>query len=125
MPSYSNRYRFALSDLSGPVFSAWLLIQGITSGSLLPIVLGLAAVAFTLYKHHSRYDLFEDALVIRYLVPRPALVVYLRDIESVQAARQPIVGLVVVIERKHGAKLVIRPGDSQEMVSRLNAALSA
>jgi hypothetical protein len=37
--------------------------------------------------------------------------------------RQPMVGPVVLIQRKVGTKLVIRPSDPQEMVSRLNAVL--
>jgi hypothetical protein len=125
IPSYTDPHRFALNDLPGPVFGAWLLVQGLIGGAPLSIAFGLAAVGFMLFKRHKRYDLFQDALVIRYLVPRPEMVVYLRDIEAVQLARQPIVGIVVVIQRKQGPNLVIRPGDPNEMESRLNAALSA
>lgn len=121
-PSYVDRYRFAFTDLFTPVFCAWVLLQGLAGGGPLPILLGLAVVAFTLWKRHRRYDLYEDAFVVRYLVPR-VLVVYLRDVESVQLVRQPMVGPVVLIQRKVGAKLVIRPNDSEEMVSRLNAVL--
>jgi hypothetical protein len=89
-----------------------------------PIVLGLAAIAFTLFKRHRRYDLFEDALIVRYLAPR-VLAVYMRDIESVQVVRQPTVGPVVSIRRKAGANVIIRPSNPEEMASRLNDALNA
>jgi hypothetical protein len=123
-PTYSDGYRFALNDLPGPIFGAWILLQGLTGGGPLPILLGLAAVGFTLFKRHRRYDLYEDALVVSYLVPR-VLAVYLRDIEGVQVMRQPIVGLVLLIQRKTGPKLIIRPKDPREMESRLNAVLGA
>jgi hypothetical protein len=123
-PTYSDGYRFALNDLPGPIFGAWILLQGLTGGGPLPILLGLAAVGFTLFKRHRRYDLYEDALVVSYFVPR-VLAVYLRDIEGVQVMRQPIVGLVLLIQRKTGPKLIIRPKDPQEMESRLNAVLGA
>ena len=121
-PTYIDRYRFAVTDLFTPVFCAWFLLQGFAGGGPLPILLGLAVVAFTLFKRHRRYDLYEDAFVVRYLMPR-VLAVYVRDIESVQLVRQPMVGPVVLIQRKVGTKLVIRPNDPQEMVSRLNAVL--
>ena len=121
-PTYIDRYRFAVTDLFTPVFCAWFLLQGFAGGGPLPILLGLAGIAFTLFKRHRRYDLYEDAFVVRYLVPR-VLAVYVRDIESVQLVRQPMVGPVVLIQRKVGTKLVIRPSDPQEMVSRLNAVL--
>jgi hypothetical protein len=123
-PTYSDRYRFSFNELPAPLFGTWLLIQGIISSGFLPILLGLASIAYTLFKLHRRYDLFEDALVINYLAPR-VLPVYLRDIEMVQVVRQPIVGTVVLLQRKVGTKLIIRPNDPQEMASRLNAALSA
>ncbi len=123
-PTYSDRYRFAFNDLPAPIFGAWFLLQGFAGGGLLPIVLGLAAIAFTLFKRHRRYDLFEDALIVRYLAPR-VLAVYMRDIESVQVVRQPTVGPVVSIRRKAGANVIIRPSNPEEMASRLNDALNA
>jgi len=123
-PTYSDGYRFALDDLPGPIFGAWILLQGLTGGGPLPILLGLAAVGFTLFKRHRRYDLYEDALVVSYFVPR-VLAVYMRDIESVQVVRQPTVGPVVSIRRKAGANVIIRPSNPEEMASRLNDALNA
>ena len=94
-PTYSDGYRFAFNDLPAPLFGAWFLIQGLTGGGPLPILLGLAVVVFTLFKLHRRYDLYGDALVVSYLLPR-VLAVYLRDIEGVQVVRQPIVRTVIL-----------------------------
>ena len=121
-PTYVDRYRFAFTDLITPVFCAWFLLQGLAGGGALPILLGLAGIAFTLFRSHRRYELYEDAVIVRYSVPR-VLAVYVRDIELVQLVRQPMVGPVVLIQRKAGTKLVIRPNDPEEMVSRLNAVL--
>ncbi len=133
-PTYMDRYRFAFSDFPAPIFCAWFLIQGLTGGGPLPILFGLAGVVFTLFKRHKSYDLYEDALIVRYLLPTRVAAIYLRDIEGVQVVRQPMVGAVVLIHRKNegssrlgfkdgGSRLIIRPRDSQEMLLRLNAML--
>ena len=122
-PDYSDKTRFSLMDLIMPIFVGWLLVQGLTGGGVLSILFGLGGGAFLLFTRHRRYDLFEDALVIRYLAPR-TLVVYLSDMQDVRLMRQPMVGPVLSIERKAGARLIIKPADFEGFFSRLSAALS-
>jgi hypothetical protein len=122
-PDYSDKTRFSKMDLLLPIFAGWLLIQGVFGGEPLPILFALAGAAYLLYTRHKRYELFEDALVIRYFAPR-TLVVYLADIQNVELLTQPMVGPVLVIQRKAGARLVIKPTNFDEFFSRLKAGLS-
>ena len=122
-PLYSAIHRFSLIDLLVPIVGSVLLIRGIFGGEGLSAVIALAVGAFTLFNRHKRYDLFTDALVVRYLAFRTR-VVELSDIQEVKLLGQPLVGPVLLINRKGGPRLIIRPKDPQEMVSRLNAVLN-
>ena len=93
-PTYMDRYRFAFSDLPAPIFCAWFLIQGLTGGGPLSILFGLIGVVFILFNRHRGYDLYEDALIVRYLLPTKVSAIYLRDIEGAQVVRQPMVCLL-------------------------------
>ena len=121
-PSYSDKNRFSITDLLMPIFAGWLLIQGFAGGGVLPVVFALSAGAYLFYTRHRRYDIFEDALVVRYLAPR-TLVVFLSEIQDVRLLRQPLVGQVLLIQRKTGSRLIIKPADSEEFHSQLTAAL--
>ena len=121
-PVYSDKTRFSMMDLLPPILSVWLLITGLTGGGALPIVMGLGVVAYLLFTRHKSYELFEDALVVRFFAPK-TLVVYLSNVQEVRLMRQPLVGPVLLIERNVGGKLIIKPSDYEEFLSRLTAAL--
>ena len=122
-PPYSDKSRFSFLDLALPVITGWLLIQGLTGGGYLPVLFGLGGAAYLLFTRHRRYDLFEDALVVRYLVPR-TLVVYLSDVQEVRPMKQPMTGPVLLIQRKAGTRLMIKPADYDAFLARLTDALS-
>ena len=82
-PLYSAIHRFSLIDLLVPIVGSVLLIRGIFGGEGLSAVIALAVGAFTLFNRHKRYDLFTDALVVRYLAFRTR-VVELSDIQEVR-----------------------------------------
>ena len=109
-------------DLLPPIFAGWLLIQGLAGAGPLPIVLALIGGGFLAFTRHRRYDLFEDALVIRHFGPRTR-VVYLSEIEDVQIRTQAMVGTALIIDRNAGGRLIIKPSDSEAFLSRLTAAL--
>ena len=106
-----------------PVVAGWLLIQGLAGGGPFPILAGLAGVAYSLYTRHTRYDLYHDAVVIRYLAPR-TVVIRLSDVQSADVVRLPLAGPALLIQRTNGRRLLIRPSDEQGFLSRLRDALS-
>ena len=88
---------------------------------MLLIAMGLGGALWLVFTRHSRYDLFQDALVIRYLAPRTK-VVLLSDIQGAELERLPFAGLVLLIRQRDGGRLVITPTDVDSFRSRLNAA---
>ena len=120
-PLYSDAPRFSFWAMAMPVAAGVLLYQGLTGGGALPILFGLGLGLFYLYKRPTRYDLFQDALVIRYRIR--TMVVPLADVQGAQLGGMPLSGQAVLIQRRTGRLLVITPKDPEGFLSRLEAGL--
>ena len=97
--------------------------QGLSGDGLLPIVFGLGLVFYSLYTRHTRYDLFQDVLVIRYRVR--TMVVPLSGVQGGRLGKVPLSGQALLIQRQGGGLLVITPKDPEGFLSRLEAGLRA
>ena len=120
-PLYSDTPRFSLFTVAQPVIAGVLLYQGVTGGGALPILFGLGLGLFYLYKRPTRYDLFQDALVIRYRIR--TMVVPLSDVQGARLGKMPLSGQALLIQRRSGGPLVITPKDPDGFLSRLEAGL--
>ena len=120
-PLYSDTPRFSPLTVAQPVIAGVLLYPGVTGGGALPILFGLGLGLFYLYKKPTRYDLFQDALVIRYRIR--TMVVPLSDVQGAQLRGMPMSGQALLIQRRTGGLLVITPKDPEGFLSRLEAGL--
>ena len=117
-PLHSDTPRFSLWAVAQPVIAGVLLYQGLTGGGALPILVGLGLGFYYLYTRHTRYDLFEDVLVIRYRIR--TMVVPLTDVEGAELGGMPMSGQALLIRRRGGGLLVMTPKDPEGFLSRLN-----
>ncbi len=123
MPAHSEKHRFSMMDVVLPALAAWLVFQGLfTGGGPLVLLFGLGGIVYLLFTRPVRYELFQDALIIRYLAPRQRAI-YLENVEDVQVVRLPVAGPALLILRKAGPRLIIRPQDPEGFMARLKMAL--
>ena len=121
-PVHSDTPRFSIWDPTLLFVAGMMLFQGLTGGGVLPILSGLGVGFYLWYTKHTRYDLFQDALVTRYRAPRTR-VVPLNDVLSARFARMPLGGQALLIHRRRGGVLVITPKDPEGFLSHLEAGL--
>ena len=122
MPAHSEKHRFSMMDVVLPALAAWLVFQGVIGFEPLSLLFGLGGIVYLLFTRPVRYELFQDALIIRYLAPRQKAI-YLEDVEDVQVVRLPVAGPALLILRKAGSRLIIRPQDPEGFMARLKMAL--
>ena len=124
-PTYSAKRRFSIWDTALLAVAGFMLLQGIfIGGDVFRMVAGLGVGIFMVFTSHSRYDLYPDALVIRYKAPRK-IVVPLSEVQDVRSAKLPFGGPALLIHRKGGRVLAIMPTDPEGFLSQINAGLSA
>jgi hypothetical protein len=119
-PLHSQRSRTSLIQLITPFLVSYLLVLGIAQGGDLFIL--FLAVLLALYfalTFHVGYDLYGDAVVIRYLAPRRRAV-YLSNIQEVGLINVPLRGETLLIRQHNGGPLFIRPSDPTGFLARLN-----
>ena len=122
MPAHSEKHRFSMMDVVLPALAAWLVFQGVIGFEPLSLLFGLGGIVYLLFTRPVRYELYQDALIIRYLAPRQKAI-YLEDVEDVHVVRLPVAGPALLILRKAGSRLIIRPQDPEGFMARLKMAL--
>ena len=121
-PVHIDTPRFSIWDPTLLVVAGVMFFLGVTGGGTLPILIGLGVVFYHWYTKHTRYDLFQDVLVIRYRAPRTR-VIPLIDVPSARFARTPLGGQALLIQRRRGGALAITPKDPEGFLSHLEAGL--
>ena len=123
-PVHTDTRRFSFFDPILLFVAAILVIQGLAGAGGLPILTGFAVAAFLGFTKHSRYDLYTDALVIRYWAPRK-IVVPLSEIRDVGLVRLPFGGPSVLLHRTRGRILPIMPKDPESFLAHIKANMGA
>ena len=81
----------------------------------MPVVIAVAMGVFIWFTRHTRYDLYSNALVIRYGTPRQRAV----PISEIEQVVTVLGGKGLFVKRKGSGGLLIRPQDIETFKSRL------
>ncbi len=121
-PVHTDRRKFNFFDPVLLIMGGIMVLQGLTGGGDIPILAGIAVAVFLAFTKHTRYDLYGDALVIRYWAPRK-IVIPLSEIRDVGSVRLPFTGASLVLHRTGGRVLAIMPKDPVSFMEHIKAGL--
>ena len=119
-PVHVDKRRRSIWDTLLFVVAGFMIVQGLISGQLPPVLTGLGVVVFLFLTRHTRYELFQDALVIRFMAPR-RIVIPLADVVDVRMVKLPLGGPALLVQRARGGGLAIMPSDPEGFLARLQA----
>ena len=106
------------------IIAGFMVVQGFMGAGDIPILAGFGVAVFLAFTKHVRYDLYEDALVIRYWAPRK-IIIPISEIVDVGSVRLPFGGPSVLVHRTRGRVLAIMPKDTETFMERLKASLES
>ncbi len=118
---YTDKPSTSLIQLINPIIVAGLFVLGIYSGDPMPVVIAVAMGVFIWFTRHTRYDLYSNALVIRYGTPRQRAV----PISEIEQVVTVLGGKGLFVKRKGSGGLLIRPQDIETFKSRLEEILGS
>ena len=119
-PTHTEKRRRSIWDTLLLVVAALMVVQGFVTSDPMPVLFGGAVGAFLALTRHSRYELYQDALVIRFMAPR-RIVVPLADLQDVRIVKMPLGGSALLVQRAKGGALAIMPADPEGFLARLQA----
>ena len=119
-PVHTEKRRRSIWDMLLLAVAVFMIWQGFVTGDALPVLTGLGVGAFLFLTRHTRYELFQDALVIRFMAPR-RIVIPLADVQDVRLVRLPLGGPALLVQRARGGGLAIMPADPEGFLARLQA----
>ncbi len=120
-PVYTEKRRRSIWDTLLLVVAGLMVFQGFVTGDPVPVLFGLGVGGFLAFTRHTRYELYQDALVIRFIAPR-RIVVPLAEVQDVRIVRLPLGGPAVLVQRASGGALAIMPADPEGFLARLQEA---
>jgi hypothetical protein len=118
-PLYSDGSSLSIPQVIGAAGVAYLLARGLFANEGLALIFAILLAFIVAFTWHKRYELFQDALVIRYLWPRVTVVPF-AEIGTVREAKVFPAGDGLFIGRGAKGPLFIRPRDPSQFRSRLN-----
>ena len=119
MPVHTERRRRSIWDTLLLVVAGLMVFQGLVPPfDLVPVLFGGSVGAFLAFTRHTRYELYQDALVIRFMAPR-RIVVPLAEVQDVRIVRLPLGGPALLVQRASGGALAIMPVDPEGFLARL------
>ncbi|MFH1140280.1 MAG: PH domain-containing protein [Chloroflexota bacterium] len=98
-----------------------MVVLGTIQVDLLTVAMGIGLLAYVWFTRHARYEIFQDRLVIYYGTPRIKSVP-LSDIGEVRLIKASLGGQDLLVRRKGGGVLVIRPRDAERFAAALGEA---
>ena len=119
-PVHTEKRRRSIWDALLFVVAGFMVVQGLLSGQAAPVLTGLGVGVFLFLTRHTRYELFQDALVIRFMAPR-RIVIPLADVVDVRMVKLPLGGPALLVQRARGGGLAIMPSDPEGFLARLKA----
>ncbi|MCI0816313.1 MAG: hypothetical protein J4N29_04615 [Chloroflexi bacterium] len=123
-PLYTDKRRFSVFDPVLLIMAGFMVVQGFMGAGDIPILAGFGLAVFLAFTKHVRYDLYEDALVIRYWAPRK-IIIPISDIVDVGVMRLPFGGPSVLVHRARGRVLAIMPKDQEGFLAQIKARLES
>ena len=121
MPTYTEKRRRSIWDTLLLVVAGLMIIQGfIPPFDPMPVLFGGGVGAFLAFTRHTRYELYQDALVIRFMAPRK-IVVPLAEVQDVRIMKMPLGGRALLVQRADRGALVIMPADPEGFLTLLQA----
>ena len=123
-PLYTDTRRFSVFDPVLLIMAGFMVVQGFMGAGDIPILAGFGLAVFLAFTKHVRYDLYEDALIIRYWAPRK-IIIPISDIVDVGAMRLPFGGPSVLVHRARGRVLAIMPKDQEGFLAQIKARLES
>ena len=121
-PVHTDTRRFSFFDPVLLFVAGILVLQGLMGNNGLAVLTGIAVVGFLAFTKHARYDLYADALVIRYWAPRK-IIIPLSEIRDVGLVRLPFGGPSVLVHRRGGRVIAIMPKDPESFLAHMKAHL--
>lgn len=104
-----------------PVLATAMVVLGAINLDQWSVVMGIGLLAYVWFTRHTRYEIFQDRLVIYYGTPRIRSVP-LSGIAEVRLIRAPMGGQDLLVARKGGGVMVIRPRDAEVFAAALGKA---
>ena len=123
-PVHTDTRKFSFFDPVLLIMAGIMVVQGFTGGGELPVLVGIGLAVFLAFTKHTRYDLYGDALVIRYWAPRK-IVIPLSEIRDVGSVKLPFGGPSVLVHRTRGRVLAIMPKDPVSFLAHMKTGLEA
>ena len=119
-PVHTEPRRRSIWDTLLLVVAGLMIVQGFIASDPVPVLFGLGVGAFLALTRHTRYELYQDALVIRFMAPR-RIVIPLSEVQDVRIVRLPLGGPALLVQRSSGGSLAIMPADPEGLLARLQA----
>jgi curved DNA-binding protein CbpA len=63
---HTDKPRSSILQLFSPVLAAIITVMGLNAGDPVTVIMGGGLLAYVWFTRHTKYELFEDRLVIRY-----------------------------------------------------------
>ena len=121
MPTHTEKRRRSIWDTLLLVVAGLMIIQGfIPPFDPMPVLFGGGVGAFLAFTRHTRYELYQDALVIRFMAPRK-IVVPLAEMQDVRIMKMPLGGRALLVHRAARGALGIQPADPEWFLTPLPA----
>ena len=121
-PVHTASRKFSFFDPVLLIMAGIMVVQGLVSNNLLPILAAIAVAVFLAFTKHTRYDLYGDVLVIRYWAPRK-IIIPLSEIRDVGSVRLPFTGASLILHRTRGRVIAIMPKDPESFMAHIKAGL--
>ena len=120
MPTHTEKRRRSIWDTLLLVVAGLMIVQGFVAGDPIPVLFGGGVGAFLALTKHTRYELYQDVMVIRFMAPRK-IVVPLAEMQDIRLVKMPLGGSALLVQRAGGGTLAIMPVDPEGFLARLQA----
>ena len=121
-PAYSDSRALTARDRFTGFIGAGLLIMGAVVQSEVQLVVGAALVLYLIFTRHRRYDLYADALVIRYIGLR-WMRVPLTDVQSLDVVELPVAGKRLLLRLNNQKRVLLAPQQIERFIEELRVRL--
>jgi len=123
-PIYSLGGRITISQVLPAIVAIYLVGWGLFTGNAFSLLFALLPTFVIVFFWQSRYDLYEETLVVRHVWPR-RIVIPIREIESTEVMSLPRWGAVMVVRPMGKRPLILRPQAPDQLHERLSRLLKS
>ena len=121
-PAYSDSRALTARDRLTGFIGVGLLIMGAIVQSEVQLVVGAALILYLIFTRHRRYDLYADALVIRYIGLRWSMIP-LTDVQSLDVVELPVAGKRLLLRLNNKKRVLLAPQQIERFIEELQARL--